>query len=132
MRARPPDSDGYLDRGGVKLHHEVFGDGEPTLLLPPTWAVMAPYDDEAQGRSALAVLDATGSERAVLVSLSMEFFRARCFPEPHSTRIEDSVASGHETTPQVLIVGHRASEPDVKVNLLIREFVASLAAGEPR
>jgi pimeloyl-ACP methyl ester carboxylesterase len=106
MRAREPDAEGYLDQAGVKLHYEVFGDGEPTLLLMPTWTIVharfwkaqvpylarhfrvvtydgpgngrsdrpldpAPYQYEAQSRSALAVLDATGTERAVPVSLSM-------------------------------------------------------------
>ena len=40
MRAREADRDGFVDRGGVKLHWEVFGDGEPTLLLLPTWTII--------------------------------------------------------------------------------------------
>ena len=40
MRAREPDADGLVDRDGVKLHYEVFGDGQPTLLLLPTWTVV--------------------------------------------------------------------------------------------
>ena len=106
MRARQPDAEGYVDRGGVKLHYEVFGDGRPTLLLLPTWTIVnarfwkaqipylarhyrvvtydgpgngrsdrplepGPYGDEEQGRAAVAVLDATGTDRAVVVSLSM-------------------------------------------------------------
>jgi pimeloyl-ACP methyl ester carboxylesterase len=106
MRARQPDAEGYVDRDGAKLHWEVFGDGEPTLLLLPTWTIIhnrfwkaqvpylarhfrvvtydgpgngrsdrpldgGPYHYEEQGRAAAAVLDATGTDRAVLVSLSM-------------------------------------------------------------
>jgi pimeloyl-ACP methyl ester carboxylesterase len=106
MRAREPDADGYVDRGGVKLHWEAFGEGEPTLVLLPAWTVVhsrfwkaqapylarhfrvvtydgpgngrsdrplgsAPYGYEAEGQAAVAVLDATGTEQAVLVSLSM-------------------------------------------------------------
>ena len=106
MRAREPEAEGYVERDGVKLHYEVFGAGQPTLLLMPTWTIVharfwkaqvpylarhfrvvtydgpgngrsdrpldpAPYQAEAQGRSALAVLDATGTEQAVAVSLSM-------------------------------------------------------------
>ena len=33
MRAREPDAEGYVDRDGVKLHFEVVGHGQPTLLL---------------------------------------------------------------------------------------------------
>ena len=37
MRAREPDTEGYVERAGVKLFYEVFGEGhEPTLLLMPT------------------------------------------------------------------------------------------------
>ena len=106
MRAREPDVEGYVDRGGVKLHYEVFGDGRPTLLLMPTWTIVharfwkaqipylarhfrvvtydgpgnggsdrpleaGPYRYEEQARAATAVLDATGTDRAVVVSLSM-------------------------------------------------------------
>jgi pimeloyl-ACP methyl ester carboxylesterase len=106
MRAREPDAEGYVDRGGVKLHYEVFGDGGPTLLLLPTWTIIhsrfwkaqvpylarhfrvvtydgpgngrsdrptdpGPYGYEAEARAAAAVLDATGTHRAVVVSLSM-------------------------------------------------------------
>jgi pimeloyl-ACP methyl ester carboxylesterase len=106
MRARDPDAEGYVDRGGVKLHYEVFGNGRPTLLLLPTWTIVqarfwkaqipylsrhyrvitydgpgngrsdrpleaGPYRYEEQARAATAVLDATGTDRAVVVSLSM-------------------------------------------------------------
>ena len=40
MRAREPDADGFVDRGPVKLHWERFGDGEPTVLFVPAWAIV--------------------------------------------------------------------------------------------
>ena len=36
MRACQPVADGYVERDGVKVFYEVFGDGEPTLLLIPS------------------------------------------------------------------------------------------------
>jgi pimeloyl-ACP methyl ester carboxylesterase len=36
MRARYPDREGVIDRGGVDLYYEVYGHGEPTLLLIPS------------------------------------------------------------------------------------------------
>ena len=40
MRARLPDSEGFVERDGVKVFYEVFGDGEPTILLLPTWSIV--------------------------------------------------------------------------------------------
>jgi pimeloyl-ACP methyl ester carboxylesterase len=103
-RARYPDSSGYIKRDGVRLYYEVYGSGEPTVLLLPTWSIIhsrhwkmqIPYlarhcrvltfDGRGNGRSdrpadryeeaefaadALAVMDATATDRAVLVSLSV-------------------------------------------------------------
>jgi pimeloyl-ACP methyl ester carboxylesterase len=40
MRACQPVADGYVERDGVKVHYELFGTGEPTVLLLPTWSIM--------------------------------------------------------------------------------------------
>src|SRR5580692_7360989 len=102
-RARYPDSSGYIKRDGVRLYYEVYGSGEPTVFLLPTWSIVhsrhwkmqipylarhcrvvtfdgrgngrsdrpaAGYDEEDFAADALAVLDATATGRAVLVSLS--------------------------------------------------------------
>jgi pimeloyl-ACP methyl ester carboxylesterase/predicted glycosyltransferase len=37
MRAAMPDTEGFLDRDGVKLHYEIYGKGEHTILFVPTW-----------------------------------------------------------------------------------------------
>lgn len=121
MRARYPDSEGYVARDGVKVFYEVFGDGEPTVLLLPTWSIIhsrhwkmqVPYlarhcrvitfDGRGNGRSdrplgpeayaetefaadALAVMDATETARAVLVSLSAGAQRALIFGVEHPKR----------------------------------------------
>src|SRR5947207_23512 len=39
-RARYPDSEGYVEGDGVRVHYEVFGSGEPTVLLLPTWSII--------------------------------------------------------------------------------------------
>ena len=111
MRARQPDSTGFVERDGVHIFYEVFGRGEPTLLLLPTWSIIhsrhwkmqVPYlarhfrvvtfDGRGNGRSdrpprpedyaesefaedALAVMAATGTSRAALVSFSLGAQRA--------------------------------------------------------
>jgi pimeloyl-ACP methyl ester carboxylesterase/predicted glycosyltransferase len=40
VRAREPDIEGYVERDGVKIGYEVFGQGAPTLLLLPTWTIV--------------------------------------------------------------------------------------------
>ena len=39
-RARYPDSEGYVSRDGVRIFYEVYGDGDPTILLLPTWSII--------------------------------------------------------------------------------------------
>jgi hypothetical protein len=41
-RARYPDSSGYIKRDGVRLYYEVYGSGEPTVFLLPTWPLGPP------------------------------------------------------------------------------------------
>ena len=51
MRAAIPVRDGYVDRDGVEIFYEVYGDGEPTVLLLPSsptihsrqWKGQIPY-----------------------------------------------------------------------------------------
>ena len=39
-RARYPDEEGYAERDGVRVFWERYGEGEPTILLPPTWEIV--------------------------------------------------------------------------------------------
>ena len=104
-RACYPDDEGFVERDGMRLFYEVYGEGEETVFLIPTWSLVhsrhwkmqIPYfarhfrvlvmDGLGNGRSdrcrdprrygaaesardCLAVMDATGTEQAVMVSLS--------------------------------------------------------------
>ncbi|HEX5156748.1 MAG TPA: alpha/beta fold hydrolase [Ktedonobacterales bacterium] len=129
MRARYPDTEGYIERDGVRIFYEVFGEGEPTVLLLPTWSIIhsrfwkaqVPYlarhfrvitfDGRGNGRSdrpltpaafateefvadALAVMDATSTQRAVLVSLSMGAQWALRLAAEHADRVAGAVFIG--------------------------------------
>jgi pimeloyl-ACP methyl ester carboxylesterase/predicted glycosyltransferase len=39
-RARYPDSEGYVERDGQRLFYEVYGEGEETIFLLPTWSLV--------------------------------------------------------------------------------------------
>ena len=39
MRAMEPATAGYVERDGVRLHWEQFGEGQPTIVLLPTWSI---------------------------------------------------------------------------------------------
>jgi pimeloyl-ACP methyl ester carboxylesterase/predicted glycosyltransferase len=104
-RARYPDAEGFVERDGQSVFYEVYGKGEETVFLLPTWSLVhsrhwkmqIPYlarhfrvlsmDGLGNGRSdrcrdpqrygpqefardCLAVMDESGTERALLVSLS--------------------------------------------------------------
>ena len=51
MRARYPDAEGFVERGGVKVGYEMFGDGEPAVVFAPinpildsrAWKAQVPY-----------------------------------------------------------------------------------------
>jgi pimeloyl-ACP methyl ester carboxylesterase/predicted glycosyltransferase len=123
-RARYPDSSGYVKRDGVRLYYEVYGSGEPTVFLLPTWSIIhsrhwkmqIPYlarhckvltfDGRGNGRSdrpaagyeerefaadALAVMEATATERAVLVSLSVGAQRGLILAAEHPDRVAGAV-----------------------------------------
>jgi pimeloyl-ACP methyl ester carboxylesterase/predicted glycosyltransferase len=40
MRAKLPHTEGKIDRDGVGLHYEVYGEGERTILFIPTWSLV--------------------------------------------------------------------------------------------
>ena len=126
-RARDPDESGYVERDGVKLYWEVYGSGEQTVFLLPTWSIIhsrhwkmqIPYlarhcrvltfDGRGNGRSdrpesgyserefaadALAVMDATETERAALVSLSLGAQRALLLAAEQPERVDAAVFIG--------------------------------------
>ena len=39
-RARYPERTGYVERDGVRVFYEVYGSGDPTLLLLPKWSIV--------------------------------------------------------------------------------------------
>ncbi len=125
-RARYPDAEGYVDRDGVRIFWERYGDGERTVLLLPTWSIVhsrswkmqIPYlarhcrvvtfDGRGNGRSdrpagaeanstdefaadALAVMDATATERATLVSLSCGALWGTILAANHPERVDGIV-----------------------------------------
>jgi pimeloyl-ACP methyl ester carboxylesterase/predicted glycosyltransferase len=125
-RARYPDEEGYVERDGVRVLYEVYGSGDPTFLLLPTWSIIhsrhwkaqIPYlarharvvtfDGRGNGRSdrpatleayaerefaadALAVMDATSTEKAVLVGLSAGVLWGALLAAEHPERVAGAV-----------------------------------------
>ena len=48
MRARYPDSDGFIERDGVKVGYEVFGQGDPAVVFTPIDAIVHSHAWKAQ------------------------------------------------------------------------------------
>src|ERR1700730_7144905 len=69
MRARYPDTEGFVERDGVKVAYAVFGAGEPALVFAPTdplvhsraWKAQVPY---LARRSRVVTIDPRGNGRA--------------------------------------------------------------------
>jgi pimeloyl-ACP methyl ester carboxylesterase/predicted glycosyltransferase len=141
-RARYPDRTGYVERDGVRVYYEVYGSGEPTVLLLPTWSIVhsrhwkmqIPYlarhcrvvtfDGRGNGHSdrptdaaayrepefaadALAVLDATQTARATIVSLSVGAQRALILAAGHQDRVSGAVF----ICPSVPLAAPQADDP---------------------
>jgi pimeloyl-ACP methyl ester carboxylesterase len=141
-RARYPESTGYIERDGVRVYYEVYGSGEPTVLLLPTWSIVhsrhwrmqIPYlarhcrvvtfDGRGNGRSdrptdaaayresefaadALAVMDATNTACATIVSLSVGAQRALMLAAEHPDRVSGAVFIG----PSVPLAPPQADDP---------------------
>ena len=128
-RAVYPDESGYVERDGVRLWYEVYGTGETTVFLMPTWSIVhsrhwkmqIPYlarhyrvvtfDGRGNGRSdrpdfaeaydevefaadALAVMDATLTESAVIVGFSMGGQRGLLLAAEHPERVDAAAFIG--------------------------------------
>ena len=141
MRARYPDVEGFVERDGVRLWYEVYGSGEPTIVLVPTWQIVhsrlwkaqIPYlarhgrvvtfDPRGNGKSdrpttsaayaerefaadIIAVMDATATDRAVLVTRSMAAQRGLIVAVEHAERVLGLVMGG----PSVPIGVHNGDE----------------------
>ena len=126
MRACQPVRDGYVERDGIKIFYEVFGAGEPTVLLLPTWSIIhsrqwkmqIPYlarhcrvitfDGRGNGRSdrppdadayaesefaadAIAIMDATQTESAIIVGFSRGVQRGLLLAAHHPERVQAAV-----------------------------------------
>jgi pimeloyl-ACP methyl ester carboxylesterase/spore coat polysaccharide biosynthesis predicted glycosyltransferase SpsG len=122
-RARDPDATGYIERDGVRVFWERYGEGEPAVMLLPTWSIVhsrfwkaqipflarhmrvITFDGRGNGRSdrpaggaayvpgefaadALAVLDATQTERAALVAVSCGALSATRLAAGHPERVD--------------------------------------------
>jgi pimeloyl-ACP methyl ester carboxylesterase len=127
-RARYPDESGY-ERDGVRSYYEVYGSGQPTVLLLPTWSIIhsrhwkmqipflarqhrvltfdgrgngrsdrpqdpAAYDEHEFAADARAVLDATATERAVIVGFSLGNQRGLILAANHPERVAGAVFIG--------------------------------------
>jgi pimeloyl-ACP methyl ester carboxylesterase/predicted glycosyltransferase len=40
MRAKMPSSDGFVERDGVKLYYEIYGEGPETMVFIPPWSIV--------------------------------------------------------------------------------------------
>ncbi len=129
MRAREPDEQGYVDRDGVRVAYETFGDRDAvttvvfvpidTIVHSRAWKAQVPYlaqhyrvvtiDPRGNGRSdrptdpaaygdlafvgdTVAVMDALGVDRAVLVGICRSAWQALVCAHLHPSRVDGVVA----------------------------------------
>jgi pimeloyl-ACP methyl ester carboxylesterase len=128
-RAICPGEEGFIERDGVRVFYDVYGQGEPTILLLPTWSIIhsrhwkaqIPYlarharvltvDGRGNGRSdrpsgvdaylpgefaadAIAVMDATATDQAIIVGLSAGAQWGSLLAAEHPERVAGAVFIG--------------------------------------
>ena len=133
MRAKLPHTEGKVDRNGVMIHYEVYGEGEHSILFIPTWSFVhsrvykaqipyfsehfrcITYDPRGNGKSdqptdpgshrtrdyvddVLAVLDETGTDKAILYSLSFSTRLATILASHYPERVEAVITIGANST----------------------------------
>jgi pimeloyl-ACP methyl ester carboxylesterase/predicted glycosyltransferase len=129
MRAKLPHTEGKVDRDGVRLHYEIYGEGDHTILFIPTWSLLhsrvykaqIPYfsehfrcitfDPRGNGKSdrptdpqahrlrdnvndVLAVMDETGTDKAILYGLSYSTVVAAVLGSHYPDRAEAVILVG--------------------------------------
>ena len=129
MRAKLPIKEGKLDRDGIKIHYEIYGEGDHTILFIPTWSLVhsraykaqipyfsehfrcITYDPRGNGKSdrptnpeayrlkdyvgdALAVMEVTGTDKAILFGWSLSSLVAAALAAYHPARVEAVVSVG--------------------------------------
>jgi pimeloyl-ACP methyl ester carboxylesterase/predicted glycosyltransferase len=129
MRAKMPDKEGFVDRDGVRIHYEIYGDGPETMVFPATWSIAhariykaqlpyfserfrcVAYDGRGSGKSdrpedvaayslgnytadVLAVIDAAGADKAILVGLSFGAMLTCVVAAYHPERVKAAILAG--------------------------------------
>src|SRR5262245_31365816 len=129
MRAKLPSKDGFVERDGVKIHYEIYGDGAEAMVFVPPWSIVhsriykaqlpyfserfrcITYDGRGNGKSdrpahvtaytldsyvadALAVMDATDADNAILVGLSFGGMLACVIAAHHPDRVKAAILAG--------------------------------------
>ena len=127
MRAMLSHTEGTVDRGEVKLHYDIYGNGDHTIVFVPTWSLIhsrswkaqvpyfserfrvITYDPRGNGKSGrpatadgyamdkviedvMAVMDATGTSKAVLVGHSFSSAISFAAAANHPDRVEAVVS----------------------------------------
>jgi pimeloyl-ACP methyl ester carboxylesterase len=122
MRAREPDDCGHVERDGVRVFWERFGEGDTAVFFAPTWSIIHSrcwkaqvhyfarhfrvltcdprgnggadrpqtpegYAETEYAQDIIDVMDASGTERAVLVSLSRGAHRSLIAAAEHPERV---------------------------------------------
>ncbi len=144
MRAKLPNATLKIDRDGVALHCELYGDGPETILFVPTWMFIhsrgykaqIPYfsdryrcitwDPRGNGKSdrptdplmfgqgqyvadALAVMDATDTQQAILFGYSQSGPTCAILAAYHPERVKAVITVGTHT-PLVARHAHNTEE----------------------
>src|SRR5258707_1787655 len=94
MRAKLPSKDGFVERDGVRIHYEVYGQGGQTMVFLPPWSIVhsrvykaqLPYFSE---RFRCIAFDARGNGRSDRPDDVAAYSLANCVrSEEHTSELQ--------------------------------------------
>jgi pimeloyl-ACP methyl ester carboxylesterase len=139
MRAKLPDKDGFIEREGVKLHYEIYGQGPEAMLFLPPWSIVHSRIYKAQlpyfsGRFRCIAYDGRGNGKSDrpddVASYSLDNYVADTLAVMDATNTRDAILVGLSFGAMLACI-LAAYHPDRVKAAILAGTAASIGPGNP-
>jgi len=139
MRAKLPAKDGFIERDGVKLYYEIFGQGPETMVFLPPWSIVhsrvykaqLPYFSE---RFRCIAFDGRGNGKsdrpADVAAYSLDSYVADALAVMDATEARDAILVGLSSGAMLACI-LAAYQPERVKAAVLAGTAASIGPGNP-